>query len=285
MVSLAMPIPARTFSWGRRLPHEVQVGSVIVAAVTLAALLAPLIAPHDPNKVDVLNSLQAPSAAHWMGTDDVGRDLFSRVLYGTRADLVAVVVVTLIGITVGTLVGTLAGYFGRWVDILVSRTGDLVVSFPFLLVILTVVAILGVGTFSVCVGIVLVDWAFYARLARTEMMALREQEFILASRALGYGHRRIILRHVLPNVVQPGLIFATMDSISSLVALAAMSYLGFGAQPPAADLGSIIAAGQPYLLSAWWICTLPALLLVLLGIGVGLIGDGLTGREYDGAGQ
>src|SRR3954454_23854113 len=139
MVSLAMQVPSRTFTWGRRLPHEVQVGSFIVAVVAIASLLAPLLAPHDPNQVDVLNSLEGPSAAHWMGTDDVGRDLFSRVLYGTRADLLAVVAVTLIGLTFGTLVGTLAGYFGRWVDIVVSRTGDMVVSFPFLLVILTVV--------------------------------------------------------------------------------------------------------------------------------------------------
>jgi peptide/nickel transport system permease protein len=283
MVSVTTRVPARAFTWGRRLPHEVQVGTIIVAIVAAASLLAPLIAPYDPNEVDILNSLEAPSRAHWMGTDDVGRDVFSRALYGTRADLLVVLAVTIIGFTFGTLVGTLAGYYGRRVDMAVSRTGDLVVSVPFLLVILTVVAILGVGTFSVCVGIVLVDWAFYSRLARTEMLALREQEFILASRSLGYTNKRIILRHVLPNAVQPGLIFATIDSISSLVALAAMSYLGFGAQPPAADLGSIIAGGQPFLLSAWWISTLPALLLVFLGVGIGLVGDGLTGREYDGA--
>jgi peptide/nickel transport system permease protein len=163
--------------------------------------------------------------------------------------------------------------------------GDTAVALPFLIVILAIVAILGVGTFSVCFGIVLVGWAFYARLARTEMIALREQEFVLAARALGFTNRRILLRHVLPNAVQPGLIYATVDSVSILVALAAMSYLGFGAQPPDADLGSIIAGGQPYLLTAWWICTLPALLLVALGIGIGLIGDGLTGREYDQGGR
>ncbi|MBN9621268.1 MAG: ABC transporter permease [Actinobacteria bacterium] len=284
MVSLTAQLP-RTFRWGRRMPYEVQVGAAIVAVIALAALLAPLIAPHKPNQPDVLSSLEGPSAAHWMGTDDVGRDVFSRVLYGTRTDLIVVLIVTLISFTVGTLVGVISGYFGRWVDTVLSRIGDTAVAIPFLVVILCVVAILGVGTFSVCLGIVLVDWAFYARLARTEMLALREQEFVLASRALGYGNARVILRHALPNAVQPGLIYATMDSVSSLVALAAMSYLGFGAQPPAADLGSIIAGGQAYLLTAWWICTLPALVLVALGIGVGLIGDGLTGREYDGAGR
>jgi peptide/nickel transport system permease protein len=196
-----------------------------------------------------------------------------------------VVTVALIGFVVGTLMGAIAGYYGRTADIVISRVGDTAVALPFLIVILAIVAILGVGTFSVCFGIVLVGWAFYARLARTEMIALREQEFVLAARALGFTNRRILLRHVLPNAVQPGLIYATVDSVSILVALAAMSYLGFGAQPPDADLGSIIAGGQPYLLTAWWICTLPALLLVALGIGIGLIGDGLTGREYDRGGR
>lgn len=263
------------------MPHEVRVGTVVVVVIALASLLAPVLTPFDPDTPDVLNALRPPSGSHWMGTDDVGRDVFTRVLYGFRTDLLVVVVVTLIGFTLGTLLGVVAGYYGRWADSLISRLGDTAVAFPFLVVILAVVAILGVGTFSVCVGIVLVDWAFYARLARTEMLALREQEFVLASRALGYTNVRIILRHVLPNAVQPGLIYATIDSVSNLVALAAMSYLGFGAQPPAADLGSIIAAGQPYLLTAWWICTLPAVVLVLLGIGIGLIGDGLTSREYD----
>jgi peptide/nickel transport system permease protein len=156
---------------------------------------------------------------------------------------------------------------------------------PFLVVVLAVVAVLGVGLSGVALGIMLVGWSVYARLARSEVRALREQEFILASRALGYRDSRVVLRHVLPNAVQPGLTYSTIDFVSNLVALAAMSYLGFGVQPPTADLGSIIAAGQPYLLSAWWISTLPALVLGALGIGIGLIGDGLTGSEYDVAGR
>ncbi len=278
-----LPMPAThrmvaSVLWGR-IPREVNVGSTLVAVIALAAIVGPFILPYDPNAPDLLNAFQPPSSAHWMGTDDVGRDVFTRVLYGFRTDLVVVLVVTTISFVGGTLLGAVAGYYGRWFDTVISRIGDTAVAVPFLVVILVVVAILGVGTFSVCVGIVLVGWAFYARLARTEMLALREQEFVLASKALGYSNRRILLRHVLPNAAQPGLIYATIDSVASLVALAAMSYLGFGAQPPAADLGSIIAAGQPYLLSAWWISTLPALVLVFFGIGVGLIGDGLTNRE------
>jgi len=267
--------------WIRRMPRESQVGAGIVAVIVLAALLAPVIAPYNPNQPDILASLTRPSGAHWMGTDYVGRDVFSRVLYGTRVDLAVVIVVTAISVAFGTLVGAVAGYFGRWLDIGISRVVDTAIALPFLVIVLAVVAVTGVGLFGVCLGIVLVDWSVYARIARAEMLALREQEFILASRALGYRHWRIIWRHVLPNAVQPGLTYSTIDLVSNLVAIAAMSYLGFGAQPPTAELGSIIASGQPYMLSAWWISTLPAVVLVALGIGVGLIGDGLTGSEYE----
>ncbi len=251
----------------------------------LAAFLAPLIAPYEPNKTDILGSLEGPSGSHWMGTDDVGRDVFSRVLYGTRIDILVVSLVTLIGFTVGSIVGAIAGYFGRWTDIVVSRVVDTAIALPFLVVVLAVVAVTGVGLYGVCIGIVLVGWSVYARLARTEMLALREQEFVLAARSLGYSTPRIICRHILPNAIQPGMTYATIDFVSNLVALAAMSYLGFGAQPPTSDLGSIIAGGQSYLLDAWWISTLPAVVLAILGIGIGLIGDGLTGSEYKIAGR
>jgi peptide/nickel transport system permease protein len=265
----------------RRMPRESQVGAGIVLVIALAAVLAPVIAPYDPNQVNILASLEAPSSAHWMGTDFVGRDVFSRVLYGTRLDLAVVIIVTAISVVFGTVVGTVAGYFGRWVDAIISRAADTAIALPFLVVVLAVVAVTGVGLFGVCLGILLVDWSVYARIARAEMLALREQEFVLASRALGYRHLRIIVRHVLPNVVAPGLTYATIDLVSNLVAIAAMSYLGFGAQAPAAELGSIIASGQSYLLNAWWISTLPAVVLAAIGVGVGLIGDGLTGDEYE----
>jgi peptide/nickel transport system permease protein len=271
--------------WIARAPLESRVGAAIVFVIVAATLLAPVVAPYEPNQTDILASLQPPSGAHWMGTDNVGRDVFTRVLYGTRVDLAVVLAVTLVGLLIGTLVGTVAGYFGGWPDIFITRVVDTAIAVPFLVVVLAVVAVLGVGLSGVTLGIMLVGWSVYARLARSEVRALREQEFILASRALGYRDSRVILRHVLPNAVQPGLTYSTIDFVSNLVALAAMSYLGFGVQPPTADLGSIIAAGQPYLLSAWWISTLPALVLGALGIGIGLIGDGLTGSEYEMAGR
>jgi peptide/nickel transport system permease protein len=274
-----------SLGWFRRMPRESQVGAGLVLVIVVAAVLAPVLAPYDPNQVNILASLEAPSSAHWMGTDFVGRDVFSRVLYGTRLDLAVVLIVTAISLVFGTVVGTVAGYFGRWVDAIISRAADTAIALPFLVVVLAVVAVTGVGLFGVCLGILLVDWSVYARIARAEMLALREQEFVLASRALGYRHLRIIVRHVLPNVVAPGLTYATIDLVSNLVAIAAMSYLGFGAQAPAAELGSIIASGQSYLLTAWWISTLPAVVLAAIGIGVGLIGDGLTGDEYELTGR
>jgi peptide/nickel transport system permease protein len=274
-----------SLGWVRRMPRESQVGAGIVLVIAVAAVLAPVLAPYDPNQVNILASLEAPSSAHWMGTDFVGRDVFSRVLYGTRLDLAVVLIVTAISLVFGTVVGTVAGYFGRWVDAIISRAADTAIALPFLVVVLAVVAVTGVGLVGVCLGILLVDWSVYARIARAEMLALREQEFVLASRALGYRHLRIIVRHVLPNVVAPGLTYATIDLVSNLVAIAAMSYLGFGAQAPAAELGSIIASGQSYLLTAWWISTLPAVVLAAIGIGVGLIGDGLTGDAYELTGR
>lgn len=264
--------------WVRALPRDVKIGSVIVLVIVVAALLAPLIAPYDPYAPSILDALEPPSWAHWMGTDSVGRDVYSRVLFGTRSDLLLAVIVTAIGFVLGTLIGTLAAYFGGWADGLLSRVTDTAVAFPFIVVVLAVVALIGPGAFGVALGIVIVGWAVYARLARSEMLTLREQEFVLATRALGYSHARIITRHVLPNVAQSGLTYSSLDAISILVVIAAMSYLGFGAEPPAAGLGAIIASGQPFLLTAWWICTLPALVLVALGIGVGLVGDGLAGR-------
>jgi peptide/nickel transport system permease protein len=177
----------------------------------------------------------------------------------------------------------MAAYIGRWLDIVIPRVADTVIALPFLVVVMAVVAVLGVGTLSVCLGIILVAWSVYFRMARSEVLAMRAHEFVLAARSLGYSQRRIFWRHVIPNIVQPGLTFATIDMVSNLMALAAMSYLGFGAQPPQAELGSIIASGQSYLLTAWWICTLPALVLVVFGLGIGPIGEGLGAREYRAA--
>jgi peptide/nickel transport system permease protein len=261
----------------RRTQHRQAVlGGAIVTVIVLVAVLAPLIAPDAPDQINILDNSAAPSLSHLMGTDYVGRDVFSRVLYGTRSDLFVVAVVTYVGLIVGVALGTVAGYFGGWIDAIITRVADTAIAFPFIVIVLAVVAVIGPGLYGVAIGILLVGWALYARLARSEMLALREQQFMMATKALGFTNTRAIVRHALPNLIRSSLVYSTIDVVVNLVVLAAMSYLGLGQQAPGADLGSIIAGGQSYLLSAWWISTLPGVVLVVLGVGIGLIGDGLS---------
>ncbi len=262
--------PRRLYNW------ELSAGLTIVGLLLLAALLAPYLAPYQPNQVSVLDSLQPPSWHHWMGTDFVGRDVWSRVLYGLRIDMLVVAVITYLGLIVGVVVGTVAGYVGGWLDAIIGRLADTVIAFPFIVLVLAVIAIVGPGLKGVAIGVIIAGWALYARLARSEMMVLREQPFMMATKALGYSHLRAIFRHALPNLVRTSLVYSTVDVVVNMLVLAGMSYLGLGQQAPGADLGSIIASGQGYLLSAWWITTIPGAVLVLFGFGVSLIGDGVT---------
>ena len=255
---------------------ELSTGLVIIAIMVLAALLAPYIAPYHPNQINIVDSLQAPSWHHWMGTDFVGRDVFSRVLYGLRVDLLVVAVITYLGLIVGVTLGTISGYVGGWFDAVIGRVADTVIAFPFIVLVLAVVAIVGPGLKGVGIGIIIVGWALYFRLSRSEMLVMREQPFIMATKALGYSHLRAIFRHALPNLIRTSLVYSTVDVVVNMLVIAGLSYLGLGQQAPGADLGSIVASGQSYLLSAWWITTIPGVVLMLFGIGVSLIGDGIT---------
>ncbi len=277
------PAPARSRTRGvfgaiRRWPTSVKVGATIVGVLALAALFAPLIAPYGPNQIDITSLLSSPSSQHLFGTDDTGRDVFSRTLYGLRLDLLLVLLVTYVPLPFAILAGALAGYFGGWVDTIVSRLADITIAFPFVILVIAIVAIVGPGVEGFLIGVPIAAWALYARLARAEMLVVREQPYMMATTALGYTRRRAILKHGLPNVIRPCLVYSTIDLVGNLILLAGLSYLGFGVQPPTAELGSIIADGQGYLLTAWWIATLPGLVLVLFGVGVGLIGEGFSDR-------
>ncbi|MGH8981753.1 MAG: ABC transporter permease [Acidimicrobiales bacterium] len=252
------------------------IGIFIVAVICLASFLAPLVAPFAPNAVTPASALLPPSTTHLMGTDFVGRDVFSRVLYGMRLDIIVVVLITYIGLCGGVVLGSLAGYFGGWLDVVIGRIADTAIAFPFFVLVLAIIAIVGPGVKGVAIGIVAVGWALYARLARSEMLSLKEQSFMVATKALGYSHARAILRHALPNLVRSSLVYSTIDVVVNLLVLASLSYLGVGVQQPGADLGTIIANGQPYILTAWWIATIPGVALILFGLGVSLIGEGLT---------
>ncbi|MFT3866692.1 MAG: ABC transporter permease [Solirubrobacterales bacterium] len=268
----------------RRWPTSIKVGAGIVGVLALAALLAPLIAPYGPNEIDITSLLAPPSSAHLFGTDDTGRDVFSRTLYGLRLDLVLSLLVTYVPLPFAVLAGALAGYFGGWVDTVVSRLADVMIAFPFIILVIAIVAIVGPGIEGFLIGVPLAAWALYARLARAEMLVVREQPYMMATTALGYTRWRAILKHGLPNVLRPCLVYSTIDLVGNLILLAGLSYLGFGVQPPTAELGSIIADGQGYLLTAWWIATLPGLVLVVFGVGVGLIGEGFSDRGLERGG-
>ena len=269
----------------RGLPLQAKVGAGILAVLFLAGALAPLIAPYDPNELDFDAIFSSPSPSHPMGTDSTGRDVFSRTLYALRLDLAIVVAVTYIPLPIGVLIGAVAGYFGGILDAVIARITDITIAFPFMVLVIAVIAIVGPGVKGVLIGVPIVAWALYARLARSEMLVLREQQFMLATTALGYSRWRAIMRHAVPNLMRSSLIYSTLDMVVNLLLLAGLAYLGLGAQPPNAELGSIIADGQATLLSAWWVATLPGLVVVLFGVGAGLLGDGLSDGRFRGGVQ
>lgn len=254
------------------------VGIAIVGALSVAGFCAPLIAPAEPNALDLTKRLLSPSWQHWMGTDPFGRDIFSRTLYAIRLDLVVVLIITYVPMVLGMAVGALAGYFRGWVDAMVVRVIDAFIAFPFIVLVIAVVAILGPGLKGVYIGVLAVGWTLYARLTRGDMLVLREQQFILAARTLGYSPRRVILRHAIPNLLRSNLVFSMADIVLNLLLLAGLSYLGLGVQAPTAELGAMVADGQSFLLQAWWVTTLPGVMIVVLGAGFSMIGDSLADR-------
>ncbi len=254
------------------------VGVVIVAAATLLSMAAPLMNLPNPVEADLSQVLLPPSWEHPFGTDDVGRDIFTRVLYAGRLDLSFGVITTYVSLAVGLIIGALAGYFGGLLDALVMRMVDLVISFPFIVLILAITAITGPGLLGAYAGVLTVSWALYARLTRGEMLALREKQYILNAQTLGYSTWRIIFVHSIPNLLRSNLVFSMSDIVLNILTLASLSYLGLGVSPPTPEWGEIVAQGQRNLRTAWWISTLPGLVIVLVGVGFSLIGDGLADR-------
>jgi peptide/nickel transport system permease protein len=231
-----------------------------------------------PDQIALLNILAKPSPAHPFGTDALGRDVFLRTVYATGLDLEVGLVTTVAPLVIGMLLGLLAGFFGGWIDAVIMRVMDAFLAFPFIVLIIAFVTIFGVGLTGIYIGLTVGSVPFFARLTRGEMLVLREQQFMLAARTLGYSTRRIVFKHALPHLIRPNLVFAPSNILGNILTLAALSYLGIGAQPPTPEWGAIIAGGQTYLLSAWWISTLPGLFVVIVGIGFSLTGEGLAER-------
>lgn len=250
-------------------------GGCIISLVVLVAIFGPWVAPHDPYTLDMEKMLSPPSLEHPLGTDLYGRDLLSRIIYGARIAILIGVVLVMIQAGIGISIGILSGYYGGVIDEVLMRLTDLVWAFPPLVLALGFVIVLGPGIVNVVIAIAVVSWAQFARVTRSEVQSLKEREFIEGARAIGESNFNIILRYILPNVVAPNVVLATLAMPGALLTASAMSFLGFGAQPPMPEWGAILAGGRDFLRFAPWIATFPGLAILLTVLGFNFLGDGL----------
>ncbi|OSN05820.1 nickel ABC transporter permease [Lonsdalea iberica] len=250
-------------------------GLTIVGLWALLAVFAPWVAPFDPIAQDPTASLMPPGLSHLFGTDNFGRDIFSRVIWGARVDLQICLLGVIFPFMIGTSIGALSGYVGGVVDTLLMRCIDIILAFPFLVLMLSIIAVLGPGLASFYIAMAMVGWVTYARLVRAQVLSLKHRDFMLAVRSLGFSHPRILFVHLLPNALTGSVVFAMSDCVLVLLNGAAISYLGLGVQPPTAEWGVMVAEGQSFITTAWWITTFPGLAIVLLAMGFSLLADGL----------
>jgi peptide/nickel transport system permease protein len=270
------PVGSRLRRLGRRFVRRpgALAGGVVVLAFVAVALFAPVLAPADPNEISPDRRLP-PSAAHPFGTDELGRDVLSRVIYGARVSLRVGLVAIGIALTAGTLLGVVAGYFGGKVDTLISRVTDVMLAFPGILLAIAIVAVLGPGLFNVMIAVGIDAVPVYTRTARASTLTVKELEYVVGARTMGAAHARIVLRHVLPNVVAPLIVLATIGVAGSILAAAGLSYIGLGAQPPTAEWGAMLSSARSYLRDSWWMATFPGLAIVVVVLALNLFGDGL----------
>ena len=256
-------------------PAVLYAGGGIVLVWFIVAVFADVIAPYEPNAHNLKEILQSPNWAHWLGTDNFGRDVLSRIIHGTRIDLQMGIVGVALPFIIGTMLGAIAGYFGGIVDNILMRILDVVLAFPWLVLLMAIISLLEPGLTSFYIAITLVAWVSYARLVRSQVLVLKNSDFVVAARNLGYGHARIMFRHILPNALVPSIVFSMSDVVLVILAGSAISYLGLGVQPPTAEWGVMIAEGQNFIFTAWWMTTFPGLAIVFLALGFSLLADGL----------
>lgn len=251
-------------------------GLAIVVALVLVAAFAPWIATHDPHAQDLARRLLPPGTpGHWLGTDEFGRDVFSRIVHGARITLYIVVLVALIAAPIGLIVGTAAGYLGGWVDAALMRITDVFLAFPSLILALAFVAALGPGIENAVIAIALTSWPPYARIARAETLTIRNSDFIAVAHVQGAGTGRILFRHVMPLCVSSLTVRVTLDMAGIILTAAGLGFLGLGAQPPMAEWGAMVSSGRRYILDQWWVATVPGLAIFVVSLAFNLLGDGL----------
>ncbi len=252
------------------------IGLFISLALIFMSIFAPLLAPYDPIAQSLGTRLQPPfSPGHWMGTDDFGRDIWSRILFGSRITLYIVLLVILTAPLVGLIIGTVAGYFGGWVDSVLMRITDIFLAFPKLILALALVAVLGPGMENAVLAIALTSWPPYARVARAETLTVRNSDYIAATRLQGASAARLIWGHVMPMCLPSVIIRVTLDMAGVILTAAGLGFLGLGVQPPLPEWGLMISAGRKFLFEQWWVATMPGLAIFIVSLGFNLLGDGL----------
>ncbi len=264
------------FGWRRlRANPMAMFGVCIIAALVLIALFAPVLAPYGFDQQSLDGRLLPPSEAHWLGTDDLGRDVLSRLIYGSRVTLFITTLVAVIAAPIGLLVGTTAGYLGGWVDTVLMRINDIFLSFPGLILALGFVAALGPGIRNAVIAIALTAWPPIARLARAETLTIRRADYIAAIRLQGASAPRIIARHIVPMCLPSVIVRITLNMAGIIITAAGLGFLGLGAQPPMAEWGAMLSTGRAHLTGAWWLATAPGLAILLTSLAFNLLGDGL----------
>ncbi len=250
-------------------------GGIIVLVLFVIAFLAPYVTPYRPTTIDAYHVLLPPSSLHWMGTDELGRDVFTRVVYGARISLLVGFVAVGIYIIIGTLIGLVSGFYGRWVDSVLMRFVDIMLCFPTFFLILAVIAMIGPSIWLIMVVIGVTNWMGVARLVRAEVLSIRERDYILAARAIGASDLRIIFRHILPNAMGPVLVAATLGVAGAILTESALSFLGIGVQPPTPSWGNILTSGKDYIEFAWWLSLYPGLAILVTVLAYNLLGEGI----------
>ncbi|CAN7307065.1 nickel transporter permease [Mesorhizobium sp. LjNodule214] len=252
------------------------VGLLIIIGLLVVAAFADVLAPYSPTIGDLKGSrLLAPSAAHWFGTDDLGRDIYSRIIYGSRWTLYVVILVAIIAAPIGLLVGTVAGYAGGWTDAILMRITDIFLAFPKLILALAFVAALGPGIENAVLAIAITSWPPYARIARAETLTVRNSDYIKAVQLMGASPFRIVLRHIMPLCISSLIIRVTLDMAGIILTAAGLGFLGLGAQPPLPEWGAMIASGRRFVLDQWWVAGAPGFAILIVSLGFNLLGDGL----------
>ncbi|RUV55101.1 ABC transporter permease [Mesorhizobium sp. M5C.F.Ca.IN.020.29.1.1] len=251
-------------------------GLLIIIALLVVAALADVLAPYSPTFGDLKGSrLLAPSAAHWFGTDDLGRDILSRIIFGSRWTLYVVILVAIIAAPIGLLVGAVAGYAGGWIDAILMRITDIFLAFPKLILALAFVAALGPGIENAVLAIAITSWPPYARIARAETLTVRNSDYIKAVQLMGASPFRIVLRHIMPLCISSLIVRVTLDMAGIILTAAGLGFLGLGAQPPLPEWGAMIASGRRFVLDQWWVAGAPGFAILIVSLGFNLLGDGL----------